>query len=314
MLTTHTFDPVFSMFRLYACILLLLSSLSPLGAQELDPRRWSHLPINTNFFGSAYAYTKGDISFDPALLIEDAKVRLHTVALAYIRTFKLFGKTARLDVVQGWRDARWTGKLDGVDTTVNREGLTDTRLRFSMNLVGAPPLSGKEYAAYRATTQTETIIGVALNVDLPTGQYKKDKLLNIGNNRFTISPQLGAVHTRGKWTFEGTATVDFYTDNNSFFNGNKREQDPFFSMQAHAIREFSPGFWAAASLGYGNGGQSTVNGDKKDDQKEFVAWALSAGYPVTKRLSLKAAYIGTRRQRDSGLESDTLTIGFSTFW
>ena len=302
------------MRRLTIYILVLFSTLSPLAAQELDPRRWSHLPINTNFFGGAYAYTEGDISFDPALLIEDAEVRLDTVAFAYIRTFSLYGKTARLDVVQAWRDARWSGKLDGVKTTVNRQGLADTRLRFSVNLFGAPPLSGKDYARYRAATEVETIVGVALNVDLPTGQYKKDKLLNIGNNRFTVSPQLGVVHKRGNWTFEGTTTVDFYTDNNSFFNGKKREQDPFFTMQAHAIYDLSPGSWVSASLGYGNGGRSTIDGVRKNDKKEFVAWALSAGYPITKRLSLKAAYIGTRRQRDSGLESDTFTIGFSTFW
>ena len=312
--TPNIFGPDASMFRLKAPLFLLLSSLSPLMAQELDPRRWSHLPINTNFFGSAYAHTEGDISFDPVLLITGTEVRVQTAALAYIRTFQLLGKTARLDVVQGWRDARWTGKLDGVDTAVNRKGLADTRLRVSMNLIGAPPLSGKEYAAYRAATKTETILGVALNVDLPTGHYKKDKLLNIGSNRFTFSPQLGAVHTRGNWTIEGTAAVDFYTDNNSFFNGNKLEQDPFFNVQVHAIRDFSPGFWASASLGYGNGSQSTVNGEEKDDRKEFVAWALSVGYPVTKRLSIKAAYISTRRQRESGLESDTLTVGFSTFW
>ena len=297
-----------------AAVLVLFSMLSPLGAQELDPRRWSHLPINTNFFGGAYAYTEGNISFDPALLIEDAEVRVNSVALAYIRTFRLYGKSARIDVVQGWRDSRWTGKLDGVETTVKRQGLADTRLRFSVTLLGAPPLSGEEYARYRASTEIETIVGVALNVDLPTGQYKEDKLLNIGKNRFTISPQIGAVHKRGNWTFEGTTTLDFYTNNNSFFNGKKLEENSFFTMQAHAIYDFSPGFWVSASLGYGNGGQSTIDGVEKDDKKEFVAWALSAGYPITKRLSLKAAYVVTRRQRDSGLESDTFTIGFSTFW
>ncbi|MGD9294051.1 MAG: transporter [Roseobacter sp.] len=294
--------------------MIILTSLSPLMAQELDPRRWSHLPINTNFFGGAYAHLKGDISFDPALLIEGAKVDIDIAALAYIRTFKLFDRSARVDVVQGWRDARWTGKVNGVDTSVSRQGLTDTRLRFSMNVIGAPPLSGKEYAAYRKITETETIVGVALGIDLPTGHYKKDKLLNIGNNRFTFSPQLGFVHKRGRWTFEGTGTVDFYTDNSSFFGGNKREEDPFFTAQGHIIYDISRGFWVSASLGYGNGGESTINGEEKNDRKEFIAWALSAGYPVTQRLSLKAAYIGTSRQRDFGMQSDTFTVGFSTFW
>ncbi len=302
------------MLRLPAFVLFVFTSLSPLLAQELDPRRWSHLPINTNFFGGAYAHLEGDISFDPALLIEDAEVDMEIAALAYIRTFKLFGRTARVDVVQGWRDARWTGKLNGVGTIVARQGLADTKLRFSVNLIGAPPLFGKDYAAYRKTTETETIVGAALGVDLPTGHYKKDKLLNIGTNRFTFSPQVGVVHRRGKWTFEGTGTVDIYTDNNSFFGGNKREQDPFFTAQGHVIRDISPGFWVSASLGYGNGGESTINSQKKNDRKEFIAWALSAGYPVAQRLSLKAAYIGTSRQRDFGMQSDTFTIGFSTFW
>ena len=69
------------MLRLTAYVLILISSLSPLAAQELDPRRWSHLPINTNFLGGAYAYTEGDISFDPALLIEDTEVRCATPQL-----------------------------------------------------------------------------------------------------------------------------------------------------------------------------------------------------------------------------------------
>lgn len=302
------------MTRTLCSILTILWLALPSAAQELDPRRWSHLPINTNFFGGGYAYTEGTISFDPALQIEGAEVVLHSVVLSYIRTFELWGKSARLDVVQGWRDARWSGKLAGVDTTVNRTGLADTRLRLSISLVGAPPLSGKDYAAYRAATQTETIVGVALLVQLPTGQYLDDKLLNIGNNRYMFQPQLGVVHKRGNWTFEATGAVDFFTTNTSFFGGNTREQDPFFSLQTHAIYNFTPGFWVAGSLGYGNGAASTVNGVAKNDRREFVAWALSVGYAVTDRVSLKAAYLGTRRQRDFGLESDTFVVGMSTFW
>ena len=295
-------------------ILIFLWLAVPSIAQELDPRRWSHLPINTNFFGGGYAHTDGNISFDPALKIEGAEVELHSSVLSYIRTFELLGKTARLDVTQGWRDARWSGTVDGVDTTVKRSGLTDTRLRFSMNVIGAPPLAGRDYAAYRAATKMETIVGVALMVELPTGQYNKDKLLNIGSNRFTFRPQLGAVRTVGKWTLEATGSVDFFTKNNSFFGGNTREQKPFFSLQTHAIYNFSPGFWTSASVGYANGAESTVNGIEKNDRKEFIAWAASIGYPVTDRLSLKSTYLGSSRRRDFGMESDTFAVGFSTFW
>jgi hypothetical protein len=54
----------------------LASSGSPAFAQELEPRRWSHLPIGQNFASLIYARTEADISFDPELGIEDAQAML----------------------------------------------------------------------------------------------------------------------------------------------------------------------------------------------------------------------------------------------
>ena len=68
------------------------------GSQELEPRRWTHLPTGTNFFGAGYAYSEGDVFFNPVLEIEDATVEMHTTALKYIRTFEVFGKSARIDL------------------------------------------------------------------------------------------------------------------------------------------------------------------------------------------------------------------------
>ena len=34
-------------------------------SQELVPRRWSHLPMSTNFAGAGYAFTLADIRVDP---------------------------------------------------------------------------------------------------------------------------------------------------------------------------------------------------------------------------------------------------------
>ena len=64
-----------------ACSLALLVSWGPADAQELEPRRWSHLPIDTNFVGLAYASTEADIAFDPVLKVEGATLDLQTTAL-----------------------------------------------------------------------------------------------------------------------------------------------------------------------------------------------------------------------------------------
>jgi hypothetical protein len=283
-------------------------------AQELEPRRWSHLPTGANFVGVGYAYTEADISFDPILGIEDGKMELHTYAAKYIRTFELFQKSARIGLAQAYQRGRWHGLVDGVPKSVRRGGLSDSVMRFAINLYGAPPLKGEEFAAYRAKVHVETIIGTALVVQLPTGEYKDGKLINLGTNRFTFRPQLGVVHNRGKWSMELTGSVYIYTDNKDFLDGNKLETDPFYTLQAHLVYTFRPGLWTSAGAGYGYGGESTVDGEKKDDRRENIGWTFSFGYPFTPQLGVKVAYLGIRSQESVGQDSDSIAVVLSAFW
>ena len=296
------------------CVFLILGLPILCLAQELEPRRWSHLPTGTNFLGGGYAYTEANILFDPVLRIEDAEMEMHTWSVKFIRTFELFQKSARIDLTQAYQEGRWTGLLNGAPASIKRRGLSDSILRFAINLYGAPPLEGKEFAAYRAKVDVETIFGTALVVHLPTGDYMNDKLINLGTNRFTFRPQLGVVHNRGKWSFELTGAVWLYTDNNDFFNGSKLEQDPYFTAQTHLIYSFRPGLWASASAGYGDGGKSTINGVEKNDRKKNLAWAFSFGFPITRQLGVKVAYLATRTQESIGQDSDSIGAAFSIFW
>jgi hypothetical protein len=283
-------------------------------SQELVPRRWSHLPIGTNFVGVGYAYTRADISFDPVLQIEDAKLDMHTVEVSYIRTVGLLGKSARADFKIPLQDARWKGLLAGQPASAHRQGMADPVVRFAVNVLGGPPLKGENFATYRADHEVETIVGLGLAVHLPLGQYSEDKLLNLGSNRFTIRPQLGVEHKRGNWIAELTASIWFFTDNNSFFNGLCRKQDPFFTAQAHLIYNFRPGFWASLSGALGYGAESTIDNVEKDDIQRNVGWALGLGYSLTRRFGLKFSYVGIYNLSDVGTDSNTLILGASYFW
>ena len=300
------------------CLSLIMmfcfSFACPSFAEELEPRRWSHLPINTNFVGGGYAYTEADIGFDPVLKIEDVEVELHTWVAKYIRTFSLLDKTARVSLLQAYQEGRWSGLPDGAPKSIKRSGWSDTVLRFAISLYGAPPLQGKEYGAYRAAAEVETLVSAGLAVQLPTGDYMDDKLINLGNNRFTFRPQLGVTHKHGKWATEVTGIVALSTDNDEFFNGKKLEQEPLYIVHGHLVYDFRPGVWAGLSAGYNHGGKSTVDGTKKDDLKQNLAWALSFGFPLSRHLGVKVAYAGTRTQERTGADSDTLAIGFSAFW
>lgn len=296
-------------------VCLAMAGLALQGrAQQLEPRRWSHLPMGMNFAGGGYAYTSGGIAFDPVLLIEDAAMEIHTFPLKYIRTFELLGKSARIDWLQSYQDARWSGFLAGVPTSVARSGWSDMSLRFAVNLFGAPPLAGAEFAEYRAATDRETIVGLGLVMQLPTGHYLDDKLLNLGSHRFTFRPQLGIVHRWDKWSAELTASSWIYTDNDEFFDGNRLEQDPFYTLQGHVDYTFRPGLWVGAGVGYGLGAESTVNGIRKDDHKQNLAWILNFGVPIARQWSVKFSYIGTRTLTSVGANADTLAAALAAQW
>jgi hypothetical protein len=187
-------------------------------------------------------------------------------------------------------------------------------LRFTVNLIGAPPLDGEDFARYRADLDVETIVGVGLVVQIPTGHYIDDRLLNLGSNRYTFRPQLGCQHSRGKWSTETTFAAWFYTDNNEFFSGNQLKQSPFYTLDGHLDYTFRPGLWSGIGWGYGLGAASTISGIDKNDNRENLGWEASLGYPFSKQLGLKLAYIGIRTLAPVGADSDSVAAGLSLLW
>lgn len=295
------------------CVIAAASSRC--DAQRLEPRRWAHLPMGVNVAGGGYSYTNGEVFFDPVLRLENVEFDLHAAAFKYVRTFELFEKSARIDLLQGYADAKWTGLLDGVPDSTRFTGLTDTNLRFAMQLFGAPPLKGKEFADYRAAVAPcETIVGVGLTVQLPTGGYEGPRLLNLGTNRYTFRPRVGVVHSRGNWTMELNATAWFFTDDDDFLGRSKLETDPHYALEGHLVYTFRPGVWLSAGLGYGFGSESTLDGVKLGDKRGNLAYGVSLGFPINREWSVNVTYIGVRAQEPVGSDSDTVAVGISVVW
>ena len=287
------------------CLLSLIAIGCATAAQcqDIEPRRWTPLPPGLNVIGAGYALTDGDVYFDPALQVEDATVRGHTVGVSYVRSFRLAGKLARFDVVLPWQHIEGQGLLEGEPASVSRTGLADPVFRFSMILAGdRPDLAAK----------SNTVFGAAVAVIAPAGEYFENKLLNLGQNRWTLRPQVGVVHTRGQWSYELTASVFLYADNDEFFGGAVREQDPLLSVQGHVIRTFNKrGYWLSLSAGHGGKGQSIINAAPVDDEKRLFLSALSFGMPVGESQALKFAYVQNRTKRNNGSDTDSLLASWS---
>jgi hypothetical protein len=219
------------------------------------------------------------------LRITDGEFEMHTAAFKYIHAFEVLGKSARVDITQLYQSGSWSGLLNGAPAATERDGWADTNVRFAVNLYGAPPLTGQGFVDFRKAADRETIVGLGLAVTVPTGEYFEDRLINLGTNRYTFTPQFGIVHTRGKWTMEISSSVTFFTDNDEFFNGTEHEEDPLLIGQGHLIYTFMPGLWVGASAGYGYGGESTIDGVSANDRKGNLGFGVSSGISIRPPLS-----------------------------
>lgn len=292
---------------LIAC-LLLCAGASALLAQELEPRRWTHLPVGTNAAGVGYVFSDGELKLDPALQIQDAEFQMHTVIGSYNRYFGLLEQTARLDVQVPYHDGRWDGLLAGVPTTIRRDGLGDPRIRLSVLLAGGPALEGQEFGEYRREREEHTIVGLGLAVRVPLGEYMDDKLINLGENRFSFQPQLGVVHYEGPWSFELTASTFVATTNTDFFGGHRLEQDPLYALQAHVVRTFDAGWWVSGGVAYGWAGEQSVDGVGKGDQRSNLLYGGSVGFSLEATHSFRVGYIRQETFKKVGADAHNLLL------
>ena len=84
--------------------------------------------------------------------------------------------------------ARVSGSLSGTAIHGSTSGAVDASLELGMLLKGGRALTAAEFAShYPATT-----CGVVLTVTAPTGEYRADKLLNLGSNRWSFRPEFGS--------------------------------------------------------------------------------------------------------------------------
>ena len=266
-----------------AAAALTVSLCLTLRAQDLEPRAYSNSPIGLNFLIVGYGYAKGSVLTDPSLPLENVSNEAHVGALAYVRTLNVLGQSAKFNVIVPYASLGAKGLVFGMPRSRDVNGFADPAFSFSMNFIGAPALTAAEFKNYHQ----DFILGASLRVIAPLGQYDSDKLVNIGAHRWSFKPEIGFSKAFGSWTVEVTPGATFFTNNGEFFGGQTREVAPIYSVQAGVSYTFKPGFWLALNAGYYDGGRSTIDDVKNNDEQEGTRFAATLALPVNRYHSVK---------------------------
>lgn len=297
--------PIASAFAGLACALAVACA----HGQQLEPRAYSNVPVGINFATAGFSHSNGDVLPDPSIPARDAAAKVNALFAAYSRSLDLWGQSGLVTVVAPWASGTVSGVLEGRAASVDREGFGDPSLKLSMNFLGAPALTLKEFAGYRQTT----IVGGSLQVTAPLGSYDPARIVNVGTNRWTLKPELGVSRALGKWVLEGALAVSLFTDNHDFQVSRTRAQEPLYSAQAHLVYNFRPGLWGAVDYTFYAGGRSSVDGVARDDRLQSSRWGLTLTVPLDQRNSVKL-YASTGVLARTGTDFDMAGIAFQHRW
>jgi len=300
----------FSAPKIIGVIVAVFINISSGFSQDLEPRSLSSAPIGGNFAIASYGNSRGNILIDPSLPVEDLDARIHSIVVAYARSLAIGNKQAKIDVVAPYLFAEYTANLNGVDTLTRRSGIGDPLVRLSVLLVGDKALKP---ATFFKTPRQKFSFGLSTRVRLPLGDYDRNKLINLGANRWGLKLGAAASYKFKRFIFEAQISTWFFTTNHQYFNNQTISQEPLLGVQGHVAYVFKPGIWAAASIGTSGLGETAINGVYRDDKQQNSRYGFVFAYRIHKAHALKAVFTSGITTR-YGANFDSVALAYQFMW
>jgi hypothetical protein len=293
--------------------LVLVATLVAFGrgeAQELEPRQYSNVPVGMNFLIAGFASSQGGVLFDPSIALDNAEVSIDGPVVGYARGLSLGGLSGKIDA--GVSDVCTSGSADFEGQRVSRSkcGLTDAKARLSVNFVGAPALTTKEFASYRQSF----IVGASLQLGIPVGDYTPADLINIGANRWSAKAEIGCSKALPRhWVLETALSSTFFETNSEFRGSHTREQDPIYALQLHAVRNLKSGIWISVDSTHYRGGQTRTDGVENPNRQSNDRLGVTLSMPINRAQSIKLYYSSGVTVR-TGTDFDTVGAAWQFRW
>jgi hypothetical protein len=151
-------------------------------------------------------------------------------------------------------------------------------------------------------------------VSPPLGQYDRNKLINLGANRWAFKPEVGFSHLINKWTVEGYVGAWLFTENTQYYpSSSVRTQEPIYAIQAHASYTVKPRLWAAFNATWYTGGTAIVNGVRGENLQRNTRVGATLSVPLTLQQSVKVGVSKGATTR-AGSDFTTLSAAWQYSW
>jgi hypothetical protein len=300
--------------------LLLLCLFSPLlFSQDLAPRAYIIAPVNSSAVVSTYSYFNGGLLFDQSIPITNASAQIDVAAISLFHTLSFFGRSASLTGTLPYGIGHLEGQVTGAPTagSIYRSGLADSTFRFSVNLIGGPAMSAREFVRWKQ----KALLGVSLTFVARTGQYDPTKFINLGSNRWAFKPEVGFSRRWGSWLFDAYGAVWFFTTNPEFFSNNSfspgtntKAEAPVEAFEGHLSYDVKPRLWVSLDANFWTGGDTSINGISNPiTLQRSSRVGATVSIPVNEHQSVKFSYSKGAYIRFGG-DYQNVSVGWQYSW
>ena len=266
-------------------LLVCVAGFHSIGvAQELEPRSYVNIPVGLNFLILGVGHTEGLSPPVPTCRWKMPSFGRDALALGYARSFALAGNSAKFDVQTARACYKGRADVAGEPVSASRCEWADTKFRLSWNFIGGSAFTPAEY---RERFKPGLTVGASLQVEMPTGSYRSDRVLNAGTNRWMVRPGIGMSYLWQGWYFDISTEAKFFTDNDDYL-GSRISQDPMYQVQkAHWPTTSRAGRMDFLEQQLLSGRESSRDGSSLGDELDNSRLGVTVSFPIAAGHSLR---------------------------
>ncbi|NWA02649.1 transporter [Pseudomonas gingeri] len=286
-------------------------ALAPAVAHADNARDWQNIPIDLNMVFGYYNRIDTNTPIDTSLPLDGLSLNADLYILRLARSFSVDGRNSAIQLVQPYADV--SASFDNAQFftgTKRNGGMGDTQIVLAHNLFGGPALTQQEFANWTP----ETFLTGALWITTPTGDYDKNRVINIGSNRWAFKPELGFGTPIGPTWLEINTWISLFGDNKDYHGDSKLEQKPLYAIEGHYSYTINRALWASLDATYSRGGETKIDGDWQDNKQENALLGASFGFMLSPQFGGMVAYTDTISERKGSPDVNTWTLRLQYAW